>query len=294
MPHRHFDRHLLRARRRAADVSGAQLAERMQVATNQISKWETGASFPTYEKFPAIARALGADLDELFPRTGAPDLADLRCDAELTQPQAGERIGTSTTPINRAERARQRLKAEYVPALAAAYGVTESELMAAQDRTFGAQDSAPAEPVATQTFAERIAQALAASFPDGAIPGDVELTRRLNQEAGRDLLAPGVLEALRSGARNVEEAFPAPADATAFHEALARVLGVSPLVLMSNQTVARNVVDGIRQLADGGRSRLALAARGAEEFGLSKEMLDKLTDLIAQAEREGGPEARRG
>jgi hypothetical protein len=71
------------------------------------------------------------------------------------------------------------------------------------------------------------------------------------------------------------------------------VLNVSPLALMSNQTVARHVVDGIRLLADGGHSRLALAARGAEEYGLSAEMLAKLTEVIALAEREGRPDDRR-
>lgn len=285
MPKRHFDRATLRARRRLKDLTGAALGDRIGTTGQVVSKWENGKAFPPYEKLPALARGLESDLDELFPRSGAPDLEDLRCDAGLTKDEAARAIGTSVTPVFKAEKGRQRLNPDLVAGLAAAYGVSEGELLAAQDRTFGLETAVPAVGLAAQPFGSAVDKALANAFPGGSVPDDVELTARVNAEARRQLLGPGVLAELRSGARGVEDVFSSPADVAAFHESLAAVLGVSPMALMGDQTLAQYVLDGLRTLAD--RDRFALAARGAEAHGVSPDMLAQLFAMIRRDESAG-------
>lgn len=277
MPKRRFNRATLRARRRGLNLSGKELAQRLGVSQPVVAKWEKGDNTPFYDRLPAIARALEADLDLLFPRVGAPDLSDLRCDAEMTLADAAAAIGTSVTPVSKAEKGRQPLKSEHVDALATAYKVSREQLLAAQDRSFGA-DPVSAAGASTQPFGARVDRALAAAFVDRPVPDDAELTRLVNQVAGRDLLAPGVLAALRAGGIAVESAFPSPADSAAFREALATVLGVPPVALLSDQAVAQTVVEGLLALA--GRDQLALAARGAEAHGVAPDMLATLLDAI--------------
>lgn len=284
MPARHFDRTVLRAARRAADVTGVQLGKAVGVAQGQVSKWESGTTWPSPDKLPSIARALGKPLDELFPRDSAPDLADLRCDAEMTQAQAGALVGAAHVPINRAERGRQRLKPEWVPALASGYGVSEAELLAAQDRSFGvvpaaAEQQAPPTP---QTTGEKINYLLSTTFPAGDAPDDAQLAASLNRAAGRRLADAADIAALRAGTVQLGDVTADPADEGALVDALAEVLGVDPLFFRSEQVVS-DVMAGINLLASGG---LALAARGAQGAGLSPAMVEKLSALVAEAQRE--------
>ncbi|GAA3299330.1 hypothetical protein GCM10020295_37270 [Streptomyces cinereospinus] len=136
MSARHFDRHRVRAVRRAAEISQAEVAAAVGVADSTIAGWESGDTVPDAEKLPALARALKRGLDELFPRNGLPDLTDLRCDAGYYQYETAALIGTkSAGPVAGAERGDRRLKDKYVPDLAVAYGVSEEELRRAEDRS---------------------------------------------------------------------------------------------------------------------------------------------------------------
>lgn len=284
MPPRRFEGAVLRRERRAADLTTAVLAERIGVSRPQVTIWETGKNFPSLDKLPAIARALGRPLDELFPRDGDPDLQDLRCDAGLTQKDAGAAIGTSHDPVHHAEKGRRRLDPSYLPALALAYQVSQDELLAAQDRSFGVAASAQAARFVPETLAEKIAYLLEATWPQGA-PADADLARDINKRVGRPLVTGPQFQDLRTGRRQMADVAASAADEAALYEALAEVMGVSALFFQPDDAVARQVLAGIRVLA-AGRKGMALAARGAEELGVSPEMLAALTEIIAKAEHD--------
>jgi transcriptional regulator with XRE-family HTH domain len=55
-------------RRRSAGLSQAQLAERVSVSTETISRLESGAAMPSLTRLAAIARALDVDLPYLVRR----------------------------------------------------------------------------------------------------------------------------------------------------------------------------------------------------------------------------------
>lgn len=282
MPARKFSGGVLRAARRAADLPGRELAERVGVSAPQVPKWESGASFPAMEKLPAIAQALGRQLDDLFPRHGEPDLLDVRCDAGLTQKEAASRCGVSHIPLLNAERGRKRLDPKYVPTLARTYGVTEASLLAAQDRTFGVLIAPPAHEAGAESLAAKLTVLLDTSCPGLS---DAHITDRVNAN-GRHFLDADQFAALRSGERDLSEMLPTSGDELAFLDALARVLGVEPMSLRTSDAVARQVIDGVKFLAGGGAGQLALAARGAEQAGISPQMLSKLQELIDQAGQE--------
>lgn len=283
MPPRRFEGAVLRHERRAADLTAAVLAERIGVSRPQVTIWETGKNFPSLDKLPAIARALGRPLDEMFPRDGAPDLVDLRCDAGLTQKDAGDVIGTSHDPVLHAEKGRRRLDPSYVSALAVAYEVSEDELLAAQDRSFGVVAPRPPTAPVPETLAEKITHLLETTWPQGA-PADADLARDINRRVGRPLLTGPQFQDLRTGRRQMADVAASAADEAALYEALAEVMGVSALFFQPDDAVARQVLAGIEVLA-AGRKGVALAARGAEELGVSPEMLAALTEIIAKAER---------
>jgi transcriptional regulator with XRE-family HTH domain len=291
MPARHFDGRRLRTARREADRTTAEVADDVGVARPQISKWETGTSFPSMEKFPAIAKAVRKPLDELFPRDGDPDLLDLRCDAGLTQKEAGSKIGTSHIPVSNAERGRKRLDGSYVPTLAKEYGVSEEALLAAQDRSFGVlTPSAPSAVQVPQTLAEKISYLLETTYRGGA-PSDAEITDQVNALAGRALLDAAQFASLRAGTCQPSEVFATAADEAIFHEALAEIVGVSPMFFKAGDAVARQVVEGI-MLLSAGQQGVALAARGAEEMGLSPAVVSKLAAVLAQAGAENASPPR--
>lgn len=58
----------LRARRELCGLSQVQLAEAVGVGQAAVSKWEKGYASPRHDLLPVIARVLGADVDDLFPR----------------------------------------------------------------------------------------------------------------------------------------------------------------------------------------------------------------------------------
>jgi transcriptional regulator with XRE-family HTH domain len=100
------------------------------VTQPQVANWEKGKAIPPPDKLPTLAEALGRPLDYLFPRDGAPDLADLRNDAGYPQNRTGDLIGArSHIPVSNAERRIRRLDEDYVERLADAYGVTVQELL---------------------------------------------------------------------------------------------------------------------------------------------------------------------
>lgn len=58
----------IRRARRAAGLSQAELARRLDVSRASVANWETGVMAPRFRTVVAIADALGCRLDELAGR----------------------------------------------------------------------------------------------------------------------------------------------------------------------------------------------------------------------------------
>ncbi len=283
MPPRLFDSRRLRVLRRGKDLTQKQVGTHLGVSDAAVARWEKGQDFPPGEKLPALAQLLGRPLDELFPRKGLPDLADLRCDAGYNQRQASEIIGTSRVPLSNAERGKRRLDPAYVQPLAQAYGVGSEDLLAAQERSFGNQEPQPLpepRPI-PQTLADKITYLLEHTFPDRQAPTDGEMARVINAKAGRPLVTDQDVRALRTdGETSVNPEDPAVL------EGLAQVFSVSHLFFQPNEAVARQVTEAIRFLASIQRGTiLGLGARGNDGGGLPADMIARINDLVADIQR---------
>jgi transcriptional regulator with XRE-family HTH domain len=200
MPERTFDGRELRNRRVLLRKSQSELGATLGVGTNAVSRWETGQATPPPERLPGIAAALDADLDDLFPRLEPPNLADLRCDAGMTQADTVAVTKTrSPMSVRAAERGKRPLPEAFHEALAHAYGVTVPELLAAQRRSFGHIVPAQApERVSATSVAHKLAHLRDDVF-QGALPSDAEIADEGNRKAGKPVLTQALVEALRLG-----------------------------------------------------------------------------------------------
>jgi len=268
----------------------------MGVSDSAVANWEAGHSSPDPEKLPAYAAALAGDLDDLFPRAGLPDLADLRCDAGMYLNETAGVIGTkSAGPVVAAEKGVRRLKEKYVPALAARYGVSEEELRRAEDRSFAAaeerkrggaeredhQDTAADVGRPPGSLAEKITLILQRSYPGPqGPPSDAEMAAQVNAQMGADILTAQEFSDLRTGVTDT-----AP---PAVLHALAAVVGVSPLYFESDEAVAAQVYEGLQLLAAARQGAIGrVKARGLGPQGLSPKMMALVNELVAEmAEKE--------
>ncbi|MGW1374721.1 helix-turn-helix domain-containing protein [Streptomyces sp. NPDC002446] len=284
MPPRLFDGRRVYDARRAAHLTQSGVAEALGVAPSSIGSWETGQWPPDAEKLPALAAVLGRDLDELFPRPGLPDLADLRCDAGIYRQQVPELIGTkSAGPVANAENGKRPLSEKFVKPLADGYGVSVEVLLAAQERSFGRE----APPVATEvprSLAEKISYLLAHSYTGSRTPpSDQEIAEQINEHAGAAIATEAQVRALRTGAET--EAAPA------LRDGLAAVFGVSPMYFQPHEATARQVIEGLRLLGSGNVGKVAARGLGAE--GLSADVLAFINDVAAELQQRELPGADR-
>lgn len=276
MPVRHFDGHRVRTERAIARLTQADLADRVGVSRTAVASWERGATRPDGERIPAVARALDKPLDEIFPREGGPDLADLRCDAEYAQYQIGAVVPRSAGPVSDAERGVRRLDDALVAPLAAAYGVSKQDLLDAQERSFGidvpiATAPAPVAPrpgAAPTTVAEKINYLLEETYGSDR-PTDARVAEAGNRELP-GVLDTGLVCALRTGAQTEAS--------NEVLDALARAFDVPPVFFRSGSAEVAQVVAAVR-VAQAGLT--VMAARGAGEDGVPAELLDFVTDAFA-------------
>lgn len=290
MPARHFDRGRLRSVRRAVELSQSDVAAGVGVATSSVAGWEgDNATSPDPEKLPALARVLGRELDDLFPRTGLPDLADLRADAGLYQKETSEILGTkSAGPVRGAERGERRLKERYVAPLAAAYGVSEEELLRAQERSIAKAQGVDEGPEAAEakatvvgppsSLAEKITLLLERSFPgQQEPPSDSEIAEAVNSHVGSEVTSAEEVRDLRTGQR--DDAAPLVL------EGLAHFFAVSPLYFQPDDAVARQVYEGLRLLSASRRGALGrVRARGGAQ-GLPADVMSIVNDLVDELEQ---------
>ncbi|MFF5106123.1 helix-turn-helix domain-containing protein [Streptomyces sp. NPDC000134] len=276
---RQFDGRRVRAVRRGKDLSQGELAAAVGVKAPAVARWESGQDFPKGEKLPAIAAALGQPLDVLFPYDGPPDLQLLRCDAGLSVAQAAEILGTSRVPVSNAESGRRRLSDAYVQPLAQAYGVTEAELLAAQDCSFGVRPrgSHDERASAPRTVGEKINYLLEHGYVGQEAPSNDEIVRLVNDHAGRPVVTIEDIIALRAG--STTEA------SDVVRAGLAHALQVDAALFEDDAQVnpaAREFLEAIRFLGSIQRGQiLGLAARG-NGGGLSAEMMAKINDLVGE------------
>ncbi|WEO94241.1 helix-turn-helix domain-containing protein [Streptomyces sp. FXJ1.172] len=275
MPERTFDGRELRNRRVLLRQSQSELGAVLGVGTNAVSRWETGQATPPPERLPGIAAALDADLDDLFPRLEPPNLADLRCDAGMTQADTVAVTRTrSPMSVRAAERGKRPLPESFHEPLADAYGVTVPELLAAQKRSFGhvvpvrAPTGAPATAVA-----DKLAHLRDDVFR-GALPPDAEIAAEGNRKAGKPVLTQALVEALRLGT------CAGPSDEIL--NALALALDVPSVFFQSPDPQIEQLVVSTRAVRN---SFTVEAARGGEHeipAAARAELLDFISSTMAE------------
>ncbi|MFD5700379.1 helix-turn-helix domain-containing protein [Streptomyces lasiicapitis] len=283
MSERRFDGQRLRSARMAAGFTQIGLSKALGVSRSAVTTWESGRG-PDPERLPAVARVLGWDINSLFPRNGAPDLADLRCDAGFAQYEI-EKTVRSKDAARCAERGIRRLTPALAAAFADAYGVTEGELRAAENRSFG-DSHAPAKeggtpagesntPIPT-TLAEKITYLLEETYPgDRQPPSDADIAHGINHAAGTPVISAEGVRDLRTGA--VTEASPV------IREGLAHTFGVSAFFFQPDDlTIVRTIVEGLQtlKLVRSGHIR-HIATRGMGPQGMPAELLAAVNDLVA-------------
>ena len=274
MPPRQFDGSRVRAVRRGRDLSQQQLGDMVGVSGPAVARWENGQDFPKGEKLPAIAKALQKSLDDLFPHDGPPDLQLLRCDAGLSIAQAAEIISASRGPLGNAESGRRRLSDAYVKPLAKAYGVTERELLVAQDRSFGVRVPCASGP---RTIEEKINYLLQHGYVGQEAPSDEEIARAVNEHAGAAAVTASDIVALRTGVTT-----DAP---DVVRAGLAHALQVDAALFQDDAELspeARQLLEAFRFIGSIHRGQiLGLAARG-NSLGLSADMMATINDLVGE------------
>ncbi|WP_435650889.1 helix-turn-helix domain-containing protein [Kitasatospora purpeofusca] len=270
VPDRLFDGNKLRNLRVVKGMSQATLAAGLHVKVNAVYRWENGLAAPPPERLPTIAAFLDTDLDELFPRAGSPNLADLRCDAGMTQADTARHTNTaSPMPVRAAEQGKRPLSEPAATALAAAYGVTRAELLAAQRRSFGQDDEPAAEASAEGARVARKLESLRTEVYGGVTPSDAHLAAEGNRRSGSAALTEDLVRSLRAG--EVAE----PPDAAL--DALALALDVPPVYFRQDDPEVDALILSTRAVRD---RYTVMAARGAGQ-DLPKESWDQLRDFIS-------------
>lgn len=104
------------------ELSGVQLAARVDVNPSTVRNWLAGRTAPTPKKLTALARVLDLDVRDL---TGVhherETLADMRVHAALTQSDAATRVGLSQSAFSSIEQGAATLSGELARTLAVAY-----------------------------------------------------------------------------------------------------------------------------------------------------------------------------
>ncbi|MFI5857374.1 helix-turn-helix domain-containing protein [Streptomyces parvulus] len=277
---RQFDGSRVRVVRRGKELSQKELGAMVGVKGPTVARWESGEEFPKGDKLPAIAAALGQDLDVLFPYDGPADLQLLRCDAGLSVAEAAAVINASRVPIANAESGRRRLQDAYVWPLARAYGVREEELLAAQDVSFGvrgAQRPQEAQPSAPRTVGEKINYLLEHGYVGQAPPSDEQIARAVNEHTGVTSVTAPDIAALRAG--TTTEA------SETVRAGLAHALQVDAALFQDDAELspaAGEFLEAVRFLGSIHRGQiLGLAARG-NHSGLSAAMMAKINELVGE------------
>ncbi|MFJ7271867.1 helix-turn-helix transcriptional regulator [Streptomyces sp. NPDC099050] len=296
MPERRFDASGLRSARVAKGMTQAQVAAALGVKDpSVVSRYESGDATPPPEKLPRLAALVGERVDDLFPRPGLPTLADLRCDAGMTQKDTAAVTQTgSASPVRAAEGGRRKLAPHYLAPLARAYGVSVEELLAAEKRSFGEEAAAAPrraqtpqaqapqghapqahppqaelrQPVGPYSIAKKIAVLLEGAAEQHR-PTDSEIAELGNARTGRTVLNGPLVTSLRLGRST--HAGPEVL------EALAAALDVPAMFFETGDAEVAAVVTSLRTARIG---LTAMAARGVEGDSQNAELMRWVADMF--------------
>lgn len=282
---RQFDGGRVLGARRIARLQRSELARLVGVSKDAIGDWERSDTAPSPERLPALAKALGQELNVLFPRLGPPDLKDLRCDAGYTQLGAAKALGISRLPLSNAEAGTRPLNDDYVKPLADLYKVKREELKEAQKRSFTKSSTPSPEDRPPQTLGEKIT-----AFLQRKPLSDGEIADAVNAEAGFPAVDAAGIEALRTDSRGSAEV-QAGLPADSLFAGLGAAFGVAPWYFAPGELVERQILDRLQFLSLMRSDGVAVAARGASE-GVSAAMLATLSEVLVRHENASHPEER--
>ncbi|MFI7094836.1 helix-turn-helix domain-containing protein [Streptomyces lydicus] len=283
VPVRQFDGGRVLAARRAAKLQRSELGRMLGLSKDSIGDWERCDSAPSPERLPALAEALGQDLDVLFPRLGPRDLKDLRCDSGLTQAEAARALGISRLPLSNAEAGTRPLNADYVKPLADLYRVEVEVLKAAQEKSFDNSGAPKPEDRPPQTLGEKIT-----SFLQRKPLSDGEIADAVNSAAGFPAVdAAGILALRTDSQESAEVQASLPPDS--LFAGLGAAFGVQPWHFAPGEEVERQILDRLQFLSLMRSDGVSVAARGASE-GVSAAMLQTLSEVLVRHERAPRPE----
>ena len=126
----------LRELRVRAGFSADDLAAKVGATRQAVSTWETGRSTPPPATLGRIADALHTSVAALVPIPESQlKLSDLRVHAALSQGDAAQLLGMSTTVLADIERGRKPENEERIESFSKAYGVSTQTVAAAWSRT---------------------------------------------------------------------------------------------------------------------------------------------------------------
>lgn len=283
VPVRQFDGGRVLAARRAAKLQRNELGRMLGLSKDSIGDWERCDSAPSPERLPALAEALGQDLNVLFPRLGPPDLKDLRCDSGHTQVEAARALGISRLPLSNAEAGTRPLNADYVQPLADLYRVDREVLEAAQERSFDKSGASKPEERPPQTLGEKIT-----SFLQRKPLSDREIADAVNSAAGFPAVdAAGILALRTDSQESAEVQASLPPDS--LFAGLGAAFGVQPWFFAPGEEVERQILDRLQFLSLMRCEGVSVAARGASE-GVSAAMLQTLSEVLMRHENAPRPE----
>lgn len=142
---RGFSAESLRQARRRAGFSQVETARVARIGADTIRRWEQGESSPQVDLLAKVVEALGVTIaDVVHVPEGERYPGDWRVLLGLTQPQLGAKAGVATQIVSSVERGVISLSDNVSSKLAAALGISESELRASYERARSRPAGAPA------------------------------------------------------------------------------------------------------------------------------------------------------
>jgi transcriptional regulator with XRE-family HTH domain len=126
-----LDADRLKAARRNAGLTQADLAKRIGVSQARISSWEQGERHPDAFRLHGLAKALELDVLDLLPKGAPVTLRVLRLRVGLNQAELAQRLGMPRSTWSAIERGELAVPTDDIGRLAKLLGVDAARVVAA-------------------------------------------------------------------------------------------------------------------------------------------------------------------